>query len=258
MVDLQNASMPNVYKALELNQTPHLIGINQAPGKIIMREVPVRERTMEKLFRAFCIYFHTPGNWTWDPGTGTTPPPEQVLDGDQRRGQCLALAKALALLAKTAWPHGLGLPSARIGDASKEGTYTGRYKKGFISTHPLGGILGLQPNVYDVPNLQISGFYSWSDHKVVPYNGRFYDPSYRQTYPALPSMVTYHVKQEDVRRRNVPGLNPNDVHDFVVVDDFSGSTRYFRYLTLTECNTRGIKFGALQGPWAGPQPPGTP
>jgi hypothetical protein len=249
--------MPNVYKALCANppQVPDLIGINQAPGKIIMRQVPVQvhERTMDNLFRYFCAYFHTPGNWTWD-GSPGTPDPADILDGDKRRGQCLALARAFRTLATTPWPHGIGLLPASVGEPRLLGFYDGRYHKGFVSTHPPAGILALRGNVFDAanPNLTNCGrvHYSWQDHKVVPYNGRFYDPSYAKIWNTLSAMATYHIINDDYT------FNKNI---YVVADDSSGSRCYFRLLTLEQCNLvqPQVSYGAaMQGPYFGDLPNG--
>jgi|ERR1035441_4957100 hypothetical protein len=184
--------MPNVYKALSQNQVPHLIGIHDAPGKIIMRGIPVHARTMDNLFTEFCRYFRT--QWTWDGGPAT-PTAAAILDGDSHLGQCLALARALHVLAVTPWPHGLGLAAATVGDPYASGRYKGRYGKGFISAHPLAGVLHLNPNVFDTTNANFAQcghmpLYAWSDHKAVPFNGRFYDPSYGQVWNSLLSMAT--------------------------------------------------------------------
>lgn len=253
--------MSNVYKALAQNRVPDMIGINQAPGKLIMGNINVHQRTFGNLFDGFCNYFHAPLRWTWT-GNPVTPPSAEILDGDRKTGQCLALARALQLLATTVQPHGCGLAPGTVGDPFVQGRYTGRYARGFISAHPIGGILGLMPNVIGTQNASIMlcglvPLYAWADHKVVPWNGRFYDPSYRLIFNTLVSMATYHVKKEDdflpgpegVRLRALPGFPQSQADKFTIVDDHSGSVRYFRQLQPNECAAKGMPLGTLQGPY---------
>lgn len=247
--------MPNVYKALDAGRVPDLIGINDAPGKKIMRQVSVINPTFAELFREFCAYFHQPGHWTWDGGAGT-PADDEVLDGDKQRGQCVALARALRMLATMPKPHGLGLSKAVVGDPAVPGggLYKGLNNDGFISAHPPAGVLGLLGNVYDTAHANLANcgraFYSWDDHKVVPYNGVYYDPSYRTTWLNLPQMATYHsVVGAAYRRNNLPNLPATEVHDFVGYVDNAANNVYFRHLTLAEVNTLGVKYGSLQGPY---------
>jgi hypothetical protein len=156
--------------------------ILSVPGGKILRKIGVAD--FEHLFPAFCDFFHGQDNWTWV-GKTLTPSAPMILDGEAKTGQCLALASALRLLAMTRKPFGLGIPDVDLGRFTKsDGLYYGRYQQGFLSEHPIGGILNLLPNVYEPlnalpkPASRLAPLYLWENHKVLKYNGKFYDPSY--------------------------------------------------------------------------------
>lgn len=249
--------MADVYKALHEGRAPNLAP-PAAPGMTIIANI-VGVHDFVSLFTSFCNYYHTPGNWTWNGGAGT-PSSQSILDGDAKTGQCVALARALRMLAEAAPPYGLGL--AGVGDPFVQGRYTGQAAQGFISTHPANpGVLGLRANIFTAGDIRITPraqFYSWDDHKVVPYNGLFYDPSYRHVLNTLPEMATYQVTG-DVRRNHVPGRLAAEVCTFYLATHaVNGTQVHFRALTPAETLSRATSPGAAQGPYPGNNPPGNP
>lgn len=249
--------MADVYKALHEGRAPNLAG-PAAPGMTVIANI-VGVHDFDSLFTSFCNYFHIPGNWTWNGGAGT-PSSQSILDGDAKTGQCVALARALRMLAEAAPPYGLGL--AGVGDPYVQGRYTGQTAQGFISDHPGNpGVLGLRANIFTIGDIRFcprGQLYAWDDHKVVPYNGRFYDPSYRHVLNTLPEMAAYQVTGE-VRRNHILGRPPAEVWTFYLATHaVNGTQVYFRCLTPAETLSRATSPGAAQGPYPGNNPAGTP
>lgn len=142
-----------------------------------------------EFFNAFTTVF-TDGQFRWvgSQGINNTRVME-TLDGDRNSGECAILAKAFWLLWSAPRPFGLGKTGMTFisfdhGDA----------ENGFISPHPPGGIRALGPNILhphggdgDPRNC----LYSWGNHKVLLYNGTYYDPTYRATYQDTREMVAF-------------------------------------------------------------------
>ncbi len=215
-------------------------------GKIMKRTQGVE---VEQLFEAFCDHFHTTGNWTWTGGR-VTPAAAAILDGDDgaKVGQCQALAAALRFLATARKPYGLDIGSTRLGSFGKgDGLYTGRYQAGFFSEHPVGGILGLLPNVYEpldrlpTPTSRLAPLYGWENHKVLKYGGRYYDPSYRKQYTQLSDMAAYHLRAT---------TNFADTTKIVEAEMCSGSPVFFLELSSTDIKPLGRGSPIYMGPYA--------
>jgi hypothetical protein len=176
---------PNPMYEGQLVQAAKSLGplVAQLPGKKIMSGKPSSFKTM---FDAFIAFIHAPQNGlTWD-GSGGGGGGAGLIDGDRITGECAMFAKSLQVLAYAPSPHGLGLPVADVGYVS----YTGRYQNGFISNHPLGGLVRLRPNVAD------QALYVWSNHKVISYQGTLWDPMYSTTYKTKDDMALYHIVEE--------------------------------------------------------------
>jgi hypothetical protein len=218
--------------------------ILSVPGGVILHRM-VGEKNLPNLFTSFCAYFHIAGNWTWDPGRNSADSWE-VLDGVKKKGQCRYLAAALNALAQIGTPYGLGLKSTVVPDVI---TYDGLYGEGFVSEHPVDGILGLRPNIFKPsrfrprsPYLGMANLYLWGDHKVQPYGGRLYDACYRKIYEKKANMAKYHINQQRQVQQGV--VIPRGV---VVAEDRSGSPVYF-----LEFNTKTCGFLARATAYMGP------
>jgi hypothetical protein len=127
------------------------------------------------------------GVWTWNPAVAAAGDLAacELLQGTKPAGECAAPAKALELLLKTANPYGLAQAAALFSTV----TYTGAATHGFISNHPLGGVLNLPPNIYTPATGNRAAFYLWANHRVVLYNNEYFDPSYNTSYLNLPAMA---------------------------------------------------------------------
>jgi len=173
-------------------------------GKVIQRWNRNREATsIDAFLGEFCEIFHTPGYWTWNPAKN--PDAYSILDGDQTVGECQALARAFRTLATCGNGFGLTFKESEVAEPTRAGGgwYEGRHCMGFVSRHPLAGILNLLPNVYPPGNRlpgtdsRLAELYFWANHKVVPYNGKFYDPSYNKIYDKLEDMSAYQVCEDN-------------------------------------------------------------
>ena len=240
--------MARVYQELK-NKTVVILKpseVANTPGAAIIKKLG--GANFDDLFNGFCAYFRQNGGWNWT-GAPITPDSGAILDGEPnaRLGQCVAFARAFRLLAITNKPYGLGITEALVGDPGSRGKYAGRYSNGFISTHPLGGVFGLQGNVWSPapslpPTAPLAPLYCWGDHKTVPFDGRFYDPSYGKIYNKLSDMATYHLRPEDDRKLDL------SKHRVIEADDRSGSVWYFVALSQALCNQLQ-KTNCLQGPY---------
>ncbi len=221
--------------------------------------------TFSSLFDKYWRYFHAGNHWTWNGGTGT-PSGASILDGTAATGQCVAFARALRLLGTTRRPFGLALSDKVVEDPFSKGRYEGRYKFGFVSQHvsPLGGhlVAGLPANVIKPPvnpdmfepltalpaTHQRSTYYLWSDHKVVPFQGRYYDPSYGRIWNSLPSMAAYHMKSDrpTIKRNLNKATGGTEVCEFTEAEDAGGGSVWFRDFSLPEM---AFSVGC-QGPYA--------
>lgn len=249
--------MPEIYRAL-VEMRPVIFKpseVTAVPGGIIMQRI-VGPAELGSLFTSFCQYFGANNRWTWT-GGAVTPSGAAILDGAAVTGQCLALARALRLLITMRKPYGLGYSENQVGDPHGPGQYQGRYGQGFISSH--GGVhattvLGLRSNVFDTSHADIQQcnrlpLYSWGNHKVVPYKGRYYDPSYHKIYRKLSEMASYHVRAEGIARRVTLQGGKQVRQEFTHAESPSGSPVYFRELDPPEFQLVGASAGALQGPY---------
>lgn len=152
------------------------LALAKLPGCQIMATKPT---SFAALFKAFTTYVHT-GGYTWNgsAGGGIGSP---LLDGEKSTGECLMFARALSILAYAPKPYGLALNR----DDAPFTSYTGLNKKGFVSAH--NTVLNLAANVNGQP------LYLWENHKVLAYQGRYYDPSYNKIYDDLRDMALYHI-----------------------------------------------------------------
>ncbi|HEV2394257.1 MAG TPA: hypothetical protein VG146_18045 [Verrucomicrobiae bacterium] len=138
-------------------------------------------------------------NWKWTPSRscGDLKKAAAILDGDMYHAECQAAANAFKLLLETKAPYGFGLADVKlkvyVGEKAMTGAEangpTGEHARrapnsngGFYSMHPLAGVHGLKPNVFDVQTNKLAPVYAWTDHKVVEYGGRFYDVCYDAIY----------------------------------------------------------------------------
>jgi len=189
-------------------------------GQVIQRWNRNREATsMDAFLAEFCVILHTPGYWTWNPAKN--PDAYSILDGDQKVGECQALARAFRVLATCGNGLGLTFREGEVGEPTRPGGwYEGRHAKGFISNHPLAGILNLLPNVYPPgdefpkPDSTLAQLYFWANHKVVPYGGKFYDPSYHNIYDKLEDMSVYHVCSDS--------LSKTDANEILKIETSNG------------------------------------
>ncbi|WP_420405588.1 hypothetical protein [Nisaea sp.] len=123
-------------------------------------------------------------HWAWGPaGAGTTDlAGARLLDDNITAGECGYIAHALNVLLTQNNPYG----AQQGANNFTVRTYSGQHpanrvgaKNGFIAAHA-NVPLGLHSNVWN-PNGNSAAYYLWMNHKVLEYNGRFYDPTYDQT-----------------------------------------------------------------------------
>ncbi len=161
------------------------MGVAALTGRKIMSANPTN---FTQLFAAFVTFIRNAGNGlTWN-GSGRGGSGYGLLDNDMKSGECAMFATAFHTLAFAPPPYGLGIPKTDLELAS----YGGRDGKGFVSNHPTAGIVGLKPNVKD------QELYVWENHKVVKYQGRFWDVMYNTTYNAKDEMAVYQVMPNEV------------------------------------------------------------
>ncbi|HTZ89424.1 MAG TPA: hypothetical protein VMA71_03735 [Alloacidobacterium sp.] len=234
------------------------------PGGQIMSRT--KDSDVHSLFNEFCRYFRLGNHWLWT-GAAVTPAGAAILDGVAVTGQCLALARAFRCLATTRKPYGLAMPESQVLDPFGPGRYEGRYQHGFISRHQgilPGNVLGLASNILQPPlnrdtfqpltgpplHSQLSEYYFWGDHKTVPYEGLYYDPSYGRIWESLEQMAAYHLRTADptFKRRLARNEGGDEICDFYEVEDKAGDISYFRELSLAEL--AHSPSGGLQGPYA--------
>lgn len=168
--------------------------VGNLPGMRILNSMP-KPANLQQLFQAFVTYIHHPGNgYTWN-GRAPGGSGYKLLDGDVKSSECATFANGFMMLAWAPQPYGLGLSKAELG---LEG-YSGRARQGFVSAHPMGGVMGLQANVAG------QQLYFWENHKVIKYQNRFYDVMYNTTYAQKEDMAHFHVLPNEVT------LSPPDV-----------------------------------------------
>jgi hypothetical protein len=176
---------PNPMYKTQMAQATKALGpvVATLPGKKIMSAGPT---TFKALFDAFVDYIHTSGNGLTWAGSGGGGGGTGLIDGDKTTGECAMFAKSLQVLAYAPSPYGLGVSQTDVDYVN----YTGRYGNGFISNHPLAGLVRLRPNVAN------QELYLWSNHKIVSYQGTFWDPMYKTTYKTKDQMALYHIVEE--------------------------------------------------------------
>ncbi len=150
-------------------------------------------------FQALFTNFNLLTNgFNWDPsgkGSFTVAKTLETLDGTRTSGECKVLAAAL--LGLWVFPPPLGLGQSR--STPKASLY--RFENysdddGFISHHPLLGVRNLSPNILH-PHGNRSDrntyqpLYQWGDHKVVFYDGKLWDPSYKEVWNHEDEMVAF-------------------------------------------------------------------
>jgi hypothetical protein len=135
-------------------------------------------------------------NFTWNGGVGySVGRVLETLDGTRTTGECKILAAALLGLWVFPAPFGLGQSGADL----RASLYTfENYDEanGFISNHPQMGVRNLLPNILHphgdpLDPRTYQPLYQWGDHKVVFYNGRLWDPSYKQIWGHESDMVAF-------------------------------------------------------------------
>jgi hypothetical protein len=144
--------------------------------------------------------------WKWTPGRscGDLEKAASILDGEMVHAECQVAANAFRLLLEVEPPHGFGLDGVKLRTYSGEKSLIGaeehgpkaknskrvvQSNEGFYSLHPLAGVHGLKPNVFDVATNKMAPVYAWTDHKVVEVAGRFYDVCYNTSYENLIDMA---------------------------------------------------------------------
>ncbi len=142
--------------------------------------------------------------WQWAPGIAgnSLRRGAELLDGTANQGECGYVANALAYLINAPAPYGFGVGGAEVF------RYTGSKHKGFIS--PLANALpGLQPNINLPVGGTLNGYYFWDNHKVVKFNGRYYDPCYNTVYDYCGLMTAASLNErKQVRLRDLAKYDP--------------------------------------------------
>jgi hypothetical protein len=143
--------------------------------------------------------------WIWNPSVAGASynAGARLLDGTVNQGECGFPAYALAYIINAPQPYGFGVGGANVV------TYSGLHNIGFISNHA-NALPGPQPNIIRPQGGVLPGFYYWDNHKVVHFNGQFYDPNYGSVYPAIGSMAVASLQlvRQNVRLRDLENYNP--------------------------------------------------
>ena len=164
-----------------------LLTLGATPGGRVL--AGVGGGTFAEFYQSFITVFND-GQFTWIGSQGTnTSRVLETLDGTRTSGECAILATAFWALWSCPAPFGMGQQglaymSFNNGDAVD----------GFISYHPPGGIRALGPNIQHPHGGAGDGrncLYSWGNHKILRYNGVYYDPTYRATYLNTNEMVAF-------------------------------------------------------------------
>jgi hypothetical protein len=190
--------------------------LNSLPGIKIMNQNP---RDLNDLFNKFVTYIHGPNGFRWNGSAGgATGHP--LLDNNKKEGECAMFARAFMILAIAPKPYGLGLNKTDFELAS----YSGPNKKGFVSNHPVTGVVGLMPNVTG------QALYFWMNHKVVKYQNRYYDVMYNVTYNSLKDMTAYAVSEGEV---TIDGAVYHPTESTAVVATLGRAGTWFKEQPLT-------------------------
>jgi hypothetical protein len=186
---------------------------------------------VQLLFRCFVEYSREEANWTWvgagSCGTAT------VLDNNTQSVECQAFAVGLRALMIFPAPFGLGInkDECAVKVLVKK---LGVWDCGFISRHPIDGVLGLRPNIRTPDHIDGTlfpgGYYLWDNHKVVLYKGIYYDPAYGRQYADMAQMIALTV--EDYGKEDAPKPDTGDRWDAAIRTDQTG--QYF-----LRCRARG-------------------
>lgn len=231
--------MPSVYRdfATKIDSLQGLV-FNTLSAESSMRQVPAgrimlqaKPKNFTQLFRAFVDGYKN--IWTWNPKK--TPSSGEVLDGVQTYGQCAAFSRALHLLAVAPKPYGLGLSPTQV----QVDSYKGKHNQGFISRHDKVHF-NLASNVITPGGGNPPTFtdlYSWENHFVVKYLGRYYDPSYDDEYTTKDEMALYGI---------LPGTENRGQEVYEKGVDRMGKTHYFKQ----NFGALGARAYCSEGPYA--------
>jgi hypothetical protein len=158
---------------------------------------------MTQITGAFYLELVSAG-WRWTPAKscGSKEQAAKLLDGEMVHAECQAVARAFEMLLQAPAPNGFGAAGAKMvtysGDEQLIGADNGQPTapsvkrsavRGFYSRHPILGIHGLMPNVYDPAVGRITDLYRWDDHKVVELAGKYWDVCYNASYTFLQQMA---------------------------------------------------------------------
>jgi hypothetical protein len=159
-------------------------------GGVIMSTNPA---DVNQLFTAFMNRFDptTTTNWNWLGSVSYLDTRAAgLLDGDFDGGECKIIASALMFLVHFPRPLGLGLSGAEI--------VMHKPPNGFFAYHDKSGVFGLPPDVAH-PHCDLAtrnhmqSLCFWTNHKVMKYGAKYYDPSYGNTYDVLSDMEAFRV-----------------------------------------------------------------
>jgi hypothetical protein len=181
------------------------------------------------LFHAYIDYGNNVRHWIWN-GAGGGWDRCGLLDGARATGECKLFVCNLWLLARSPRPYGLGIVATQIPDTLQ---YAGVGGHGFVSTHN-GTFYGLHPNVSPAPNASSVPLYLWLNHKVISYQGRYWDPCYRATYAQLQDMAMYQLTGRTFRLRNAISNNCAQTGDTAEEATCRGVTYFFRLHSAPE------------------------
>ena len=232
----------NVYppvNAVDIAAWPNSVG-----GRI-MAAVPGNTATTLAEMTALVNEFQGLG-WTWDPHIGGrgSASGRALLDrhiANIQSGECGYLAHALNELLAAPAPYGFGI----VGSVTA--TYAGAANAdGFLSVHN-GNVHNLPPNTSLQNGVALQNVYTWGDHVVVDYLGRFWDPSYNTDYPNLHSMATHEVTAMHSAR--IQGTADIDVH-LECTPIGGGAVVWFRSKKSWEVTLPHLPVGGWIGPTA--------
>lgn len=182
------------------------------------------------LFHAYIDFGNNTRHWVWN-GTGGGWDRFGLLDQARITGECKLFVANFWLLARSPRPYGLGIVATQLPDIPLP--YTGAAAQGFVSAHN-GVFYGLGPNVHPAANYRDVPLYLWDNHKVLSYQGRFWDPCYRATYNQLQDMARYQLTGQMFRLRNVPLATCMQTGDAAEAATYRGVTYYFRRQSQAE------------------------
>lgn len=232
---------------------------SQLPGARIMQEfwkkIARPHDTETQLFQAlFSLFTEKSRAFGWDWAPGTSAKGYVFIDGMKAAAECRAFAGGLFYLAVAPKPFGLGM---KLNQGGQNGVWLVNHcpDKGFISVHPDGGVCNLSadilinPNAAVEPALHNCSLKYWANHKVVLYNGLFYDPAYGTIYEAENDMESLHVEETQVLAgvADFKTLEQNDLRGACILKCKSATDRvyYFRRTPQTLLASERIYQGPI-------------